>query len=297
MFAEFDSKRIGFEKAFKYNDSKFRIYQDTLPITTIHKLSAFVAFLKSIEINDMFDDIIYTIEEEIEKYKEKGVQPINNKIISLESNDLFNLEGVNAINNVLPICVSAITEKKVLKIAYNPYISEKAELIIHPYYIKEYNGRWFLFAQLEKVRSKDKKTNELLNERIKQINIYAFDRILTTETTDLRYIDSNIDIQEKLDNIIGVSVDLNDTDIKPETIKIWVSDNSIKYIETKTIHHSQKPPVKCTNREGWIVEIKLIPTYEFYQKILHYGESVEIQEPKEVRRTLKEKIEKMNMRY
>jgi predicted DNA-binding transcriptional regulator YafY len=40
----------------------------------------------------------------------------------------------------------AIIYKKVLKITYLQSFKDKVKLEIHPYYLKQYNNRWFLFG-------------------------------------------------------------------------------------------------------------------------------------------------------
>lgn len=53
----------------------------------------------------------------------------------------------------------AIAEKKAIKIKYYTYRSNKViEGVVYPYYLKEYNQRWFLFA---------------LNDEYKDLSIFA----------------------------------------------------------------------------------------------------------------------------
>lgn len=48
--------------------------------------------------------------------------------------------------NLLPMLYEAIRNEKVLRILYNVKYKEPKLLTFHPHYLKEFNGRWFLFG-------------------------------------------------------------------------------------------------------------------------------------------------------
>lgn len=55
------------------------------------------------------------------------------------------------LNNIefLPFLYEQIIEKNVLSICYKPYNEEESTLIFHPHFLKEYNGRWYLYGHAE----------------------------------------------------------------------------------------------------------------------------------------------------
>ena len=60
-------------------------------------------------------------------------------------------------------------------------------------------------------------------------------------------------------------------------------------IALKILHHSQKIIDETTSY--FSVELFVHPTFDFILELLKYGELVEVLEPKELRATIKERIE------
>ena len=52
--------------------------------------------------------------------------------------------------HLLPVFFKAITDKKVLRFDYHPFGLETFSLIFHPQFLKEYNGRWFVFGDADR---------------------------------------------------------------------------------------------------------------------------------------------------
>lgn len=76
-----------------------------------------------------------------------GVRKNERKIISLTKNPLEN-------SNLLGELFTAISHRQVVELHYHKFSSPYTELTvnIHPYLLKEYNRRWFLFAAAESDR-------------------------------------------------------------------------------------------------------------------------------------------------
>ena len=62
------------------------------------------------------------------------------KVISFEGNlDYTGYEFIAPLFN-------AIVNKRVLQIHYTPFGKDAQELNFHPYHLKQYNNRWFVFG-------------------------------------------------------------------------------------------------------------------------------------------------------
>ena len=70
-----------------------------------------------------------------------------------------------------------------------------------------------------------------------------------------------------------------DFDVEPVALKVdsWQS----KYLRTLPLHHSQVEVER--NEEYSIFEYRLCPTFDFQQKLLSMGDSVEVLAPKALR--------------
>ncbi|MCK5372269.1 MAG: WYL domain-containing protein, partial [Cyclobacteriaceae bacterium] len=52
------------------------------------------------------------------------------------------LKGIEHLNGLL----RKVIEKEVIKVNYQPFEKDIEALIIHPYFLREYNNRWFVFG-------------------------------------------------------------------------------------------------------------------------------------------------------
>lgn len=194
---------------------------------------------------------------------------------SLEQN-LTNIE-------LLPLLHQAITEKRVLGITYQGFGHPSYEIIFHPQFLKEYNGRWFVFGESNR-------------EPHHAYNI-PIDRIKGKVETlaDIDYIPAPKGFyQEYFKDIIGVT---HERDTGIETIVIRTkSEYQHGLILTKPLHHSQQETLPYGNHGGdSFGEITLLvePNRELKGKILAYGQFLEVMKPESFRQTMREIVEKM----
>jgi predicted DNA-binding transcriptional regulator YafY len=82
---------------------------------------------------------------------------------------------------------------------------------------------------------------------------------------------------------------------KPEKIVVRVYGNSVDYLLTKKIHHSQNTVEE--ENEYTDFEFLVIDNYEFRSKILALGSNAEVLEPSELRNDFKAITEEMSNRY
>lgn len=195
------------------------------------------------------------------------------EVISFDQN-----EYLVGLDN-LPILYKSITNKSALNIEYQSFKeSEPKLLIIHPYYLKQFNKRWFLFG---------------LNNKDKLIYNLPLDRIKSISQSSEKYIENTtLDFKEYFEDIVGVSFTPNE---KPIKIKLKINNEVTPYILTKPLHGSQK---KIESKaDASIIEIEVIPNIELKQLILSYGEGMEVISPKSFRAQMKKVIDNMNRIY
>lgn len=104
------------------------------------------------------------------------------EIIDYEDNmQLANIEG-------LPLILKAITKERLVKFQYARRFSTETERrIVHPYFLHQYNNRWYLFALY---RDKDNAIpGEKTNSSEDGIRCYALDRMSEIEqVNELKYM-------------------------------------------------------------------------------------------------------------
>lgn len=192
------------------------------------------------------------------------------KIISFEQNEY--LKGLEFISELY----NAILYRKALTVDYKSFNSEEVySITISPYYLKQYNMRWFLFGK---------------SDNYETITNLALDRIEKITSSNEVYKKSNIDFSDYFEDIIGVTIP-ND---KVLDVVLKVDKTLIPYVTTKPLHGSQKIKELENNFE---VHLKLIPNYELETLILSFGEKMQVLEPITLVERVKEKINKMKNNY
>lgn len=188
--------------------------------------------------------------------------------------------------DLLPLFNKAITNKQVLRFSYQRFGQESFELTFHPQFLKEYNGRWFVFGEADR-------------EPYQAYNV-PLDRIVgeVSEVNDVEYIPAEKGFyQEFFNNIIGVT---HEKDAKVEQVVIRTkTEYQHGLLLTKPLHHSQKESFPFGEHEdGCYGEVALTiePNRELRGKILAYGQYLEVMEPMSLREQIKD-ILKRQMEY
>ena len=188
---------------------------------------------------------------------------------------------------LLPVFNKAITDKKVLRFSYQRFGQEPFELIFHPQFLKEYNGRWFVFGEANR-------------EPYQAYNV-PLDRIVgdVTIVEGVEYIPAPKGFyQEFFNSIIGVT---HEKDAKVEQVVIRTkTEYQHGLLLTKPLHHSQKETLPFGEHEdGSYGEVALTiePNRELRGKILAYGQYLEVIQPISLREQIKEIINKQLLHY
>lgn len=174
-----------------------------------------------------------------------------------------------------------ITSKRVLEIEYQDFKTPLPyKIIFHPYVLKQYNNRWFVFGLNEEYK------NPFWN--------MALDRIQSIKELPNRYVTSKIDWEDDyFFDIIGVT---RIQDIEIQEVVLQFTPELAPYIQTKPIHPTQSKPKFLENGE-MVITIKVIPNYELERLILSYGEKVRVIAPSSIQDSIKFRIRAMNSLY
>lgn len=238
---------------YRYEDKNFTIKNQPVNESEIEQIRDSLNIIKRFEGIPHFE----WVEELVVRLETTfGKRNTSNPIVGFEQNQY--LKGLNFFIDLF----NAIKNRRVLKISYKSFKHNKpSNLIIHPYYLKQYNSRWFLFGH---------------NQELEVISNLALDRIEGIAETDREHIENDsINFNEYFDDVIGVTVD----DTKPvEKILLKIDRQLWPYIETKPIHGSQKH--KETTDDYVIIEVNVQINYELVSTIFSLGEGVQVIEPK-----------------
>lgn len=165
-----------------------------------------------------------------------------------------------------------------VRLTYQPYMSEKQDIFVHPYHLKQYNNRWFLIGKAE---GKEHLQN------------YAVDRIKGIVHLSKPYIESEIDFSNYFDDVIGVSVNENPI----EKIIMKVNKKRYPYIRTKPLHPTQDVIEENENDDYVVISIDVKVNNELITTLLSYGPDIEVLSPDSLRNLIIERIKTMYDTY
>jgi predicted DNA-binding transcriptional regulator YafY len=267
---ELDRIKDGKQVFYRYSDKSYSIKKQPINESEAEQLKETLSILtrfKGIPQFEWIEEMIVHIEELF------SLKTRNRAVVSFEHNPY--LKGLWHFTNIF----NSIQYKKVIKVEYHGYRQERPmSILYHPYYLKQYNSRWFLFGY---------------NEEQKKISNLALDRIINLKPTRKSYIENeNLDFEEYFEDVVGVTVSN-----KKETEKVLleIDIDLWPYIESKPIHGSQKVVSRKSN--VILIELRVQPNYELVSTLFSFGEKLRIIEPKNVKEEIINKAKSLINKY
>jgi predicted DNA-binding transcriptional regulator YafY len=248
----------GKKHVYFYADPKFSIHNSPLNETEAKQLKNALGLFQRFSGSPGFEWV-----EEMNIMLKNKFGGGDDTVISFQSN--IDYEGYKWISDLF----NAIVQKRALWITYTPFNSPSFSFIFHPYYLKQYNNRWFVYG---------------LNQ---ELGIYTWnlslDRIEDINEAKIQYETYDFDWEYYFSDIIGVTR----YDKQVENIELLFNHKRAKYVETLPLHESQRG--NWTD-DGYHVKLKLIPNLELEQVILSFGEDVEVLQPLFLRESVAKRI-------
>ena len=260
--ADIERVKAGKKSYYRYRDPNFSINNQPLNQTELTQINSALEIISRFNGMPQFawvNEIVTKINNGFE------MQDNTSSIISFDSNQY--LKGIEHLGDLF----NAINSSKAIKMVYRPFKSDHdIDLVLHPYYLKQYNNRWFLFG---------------LNDKYKSISNMALDRIVSFETITLKFIkNKSINFNEYFEDIIGVTMPDKGKLVK---IELLFTNEEAPYVLTKPIHGSQKK--KKHDENGLTLTIEVIPNIEFEKLILSFGDKVKVVSPNKISDLFKSK--------
>lgn len=257
-------------KYYHYLDPNFSIYKSLLKPEETVQLIQTLGLLKRFRGMPQFN-WVNEIADRLGTSLKVDEMPTEEVVGFDENLDLKGIEHFTPLFN-------AIIDHRTLRLTYKSFKAEdEIAITVHPYYLKQYNKRWFLIAW---------------NDELDFMANYAFDRIISIADSSVTYRPTNVDFFDYFDDMVGVS---KDSRTNPQLVKLWVSHEAWPYIKTKPLHGTQR--VVQVDDNGAVITIEVYLNYELQQQLLSYGENVMVLEPKELHDTVKERLTKASDMY
>jgi predicted DNA-binding transcriptional regulator YafY len=241
------------ENGYCYTDPTFSI--DKLPLTPedLQALTAATNILqqyKGVHLVQQVEGVV----DKLSKVVNQIGQPASQKIIAFEHTPYY--KGHDYFDNML----LAITAQQPLRITYRKFDGiQNDEHILHPYFLKEYRGRWYVLGY---------------SEARHYTMTLGLDRMVKVENALISFKENkHLKPKEYFQHTLGITLGKGPV----EEIELWFSPLQAPYIKTQHLHHTQK--TVSEDKNGLVISLKLIPNPELTQLLLSYGADVKVLKP------------------
>ena len=204
---------------------------------------------------------------------------VNNIISECRSvHDRIILEPIPSDGEYLQMVIDAMKENVLISFTYQKYGADTTkEVVVEPYLVKLFHRRWYLICRYPET---------------KEFRTFSFDRILTVESTSIRFkMDENFDANEFFNNSFGIVKD----NTPMEHIVVRAYQNERYYLRDLPMHQSQKLVNEGENYVDY--EYNLCPTLDFFGYLLSRGSYIKVLEPQWVAEKVKNMLLEAVKRY
>ena len=259
---ELDKIKDGGRVYYRYEDPEFSIRNKGINSAEAEQLKDTLSVLsrfKGLPQFDWVDEIKVRLEDTFK------LRVNQNPVVGFESNPY--LTGMEHFEKLF----NSIQNQQVLSIEYKSYRRENSiEMIISPWYLKQFNNRWFLFGY---------------HEELKRISTLAIDRIMSIDTIKYEYtINEESDFESYFDDVIGVTV-FDNAEI--EKIVLHIDKKRWPYIRSKPLHHSQTINNNVDLEDYVEISLKVKINNELKALLFSHMDAIKIIEPLSLREEFK----------
>lgn len=264
--ARIDRVKEGRRKYYRYRDPSYSISSSPLTESEAYMLRDTIQLLSRFDGMPQFAEISELIARLESSF---GLKEHRHEVVSFQHNPY--LRGLEHLSTL----INNIIYRQTISIRYKRFGEDySTSFLIHPYYLKQHNGRWYLFG----LRTSTGRRSRIIS--------LALDRMQAISSGSVPYIPNDtIDWEEYFDDIVGIS--RPDTPI--DTVQLEVRSNVFPYIETNPLHGSQR--IIDRGSEWCRIELRLKINHELENLLLSYIDSIRILAPKSLRCRMKERLE------
>jgi len=248
---------------YHYEDLSFSIFNNPMSEDEVMRVYGALEVLERFGGTEGFEWV-----EELNAHLRASLHMGNNGSSVIAYDDNAQLKGMQFFADLHDY----IRSKQPILVKYRPYTNpELLEELIHPYFLKQFNSRWFVLGY---------------NPKYDAITNFALDRIISIERSDQKFIvNTKYNFKEYFNKVIGVTIEEGE----PEEILIEVEAAEYPYVESKPMHHTQKK-VGFSDNGNPIISLNVIPNFELRQAILGYGQRMTVLAPKQLREAIKNEL-------
>ena len=187
---------------------------------------------------------------------------------SLSLHDRIITDDIPSSRNYLTTILEAMKSNSIMRITHKSFGEVRNNTFcVEPYSLKMSSQRWYLLAR---------------NIERDVIHLYALDRMERVESMATKFaMPKEFNAREYFSSYLGIVID----DSVPLQRIVLRADKFHKYyMRSLPLHSSQKEIFACEDYADF--ELYLRPTYDFYMKLMSFGNMVKVLEPASLKNEL-----------
>lgn len=189
------------------------------------------------------------------------------------------LEDVPSGTIFLEGIIRAMRKNQCVEITYHNYVrNDHKSHVIEPYFVKLFKRRWYVIG---------------LSEESSAIRIYSLDRIDDMKVLEKTFVYPQDFVPEEF---FRYNFGIYSSDQKAERVVLKASAWQAYYMRALPLMKETQEEIETTD-EYSIFAMTIAPTYDFKQELLRMADTIEVIEPKWLRKEMKELIGKMKEMY
>ncbi|TYZ12718.1 WYL domain-containing protein [Hymenobacter lutimineralis] len=254
------------ERGYHYTEPGYSIFNTPLTVgdlSVLHQALGTLKQLQGLGLAAGLQEVVDRLELRLSYQDEQAGRVV------LQFEQTPSYQGQQWLNSLY----AAVRERQALWLTYQAFqATESRREVVHPYLLKQYNGRWFLVAQR--------------HGRTGGASVFALDRVQGVETAAESYQPSTSDPASYFKYLIGVSI-LPQAELLD--IRLRFAQTRLPYVLTKPLHPTQQVEESAA---GTLVRLQLVPTRELLTLLLSFGADVEVVDPAPLREQIKEELKR-----
>lgn len=181
---------------------------------------------------------------------------------NLSIHDRILTENIPSSQDHLSTVLEAMKSNNMLHITFKAFtMKEPKRFLVEPYCVKMSAQRWYMLAR---------------NTEHKNLRLYSLDRIETVEISNTRFVlPDDFNAKDYFAEFFGIVLDES---VPLQTIILRADKYHQNYMRTQPLHPTQREIFACDDYADF--ELKLRPTYDFYMKLMSFGNMIKVLEPK-----------------
>lgn len=181
---------------------------------------------------------------------------------NLSIHDRILTENIPSSQDHLSTVLEAMKSNNMLHITFKAFtMKDPKRFLVEPYCVKMSAQRWYMLAR---------------NTEHKNLRLYSLDRIEAVEISNTRFVlPDDFNAKDYFAEFFGIVLDES---VPLQTIILRADKYHQNYMRTLPLHPTQREIFACDDYADF--ELKLRPTYDFYMKLMSFGNMIKVLEPK-----------------